>query len=206
MPHQNSPLLCLPAELRNQIYTSLFDLENKVEVPVAGRVTRPPLLKTCRSITEEASHLYYANSNFHATITPNNAADLISWLLSIGRKNSHAISEISISCDLSSATKLRCLEQQLRQAPPTPIADESMGVVSVQKDWEGFVARLLRLGVKASSVSLEVMDDGLEKYSHLDKYCISVYRFRQQQRFEADMLPRLKEAVEGEEVVERSEE
>ncbi|KAB2099165.1 hypothetical protein AG0111_0g12681 [Alternaria gaisen] len=48
----NSPLLCLPGEIRNRIYELAFRGEN---------ITRNALLKTCKQIEYEAKPIFYSN-------------------------------------------------------------------------------------------------------------------------------------------------
>jgi hypothetical protein len=61
MPDQDCPFLDLPPELRNRIYDLVFS-EFKLELVLSATQPRPPLLRTCRQIRQEASSLYYARS------------------------------------------------------------------------------------------------------------------------------------------------
>ncbi|KAK5111956.1 hypothetical protein LTR85_011703 [Meristemomyces frigidus] len=61
-----SPLLALPAELRNRIYE--FALLEQETVHVDDNLRRPALLDTCRQIRSEALRLWYTENAFLFTI------------------------------------------------------------------------------------------------------------------------------------------
>lgn len=59
----SSPLLSLPAELRNRIYREAFDQDSPVAVTTTT-FPEPPLLSTCKQIRNEGSQLFYADRIF----------------------------------------------------------------------------------------------------------------------------------------------
>ncbi|CAK3875519.1 Hypothetical predicted protein [Lecanosticta acicola] len=61
-PEKPSPILALPAELRDMIYCSLFNEENVQLIKPAYRF--PGLLLANKQIHREATGLFYANSTF----------------------------------------------------------------------------------------------------------------------------------------------
>ena len=73
-----SPLLRLPAELRNEIYHLVPTDPKNVQISTSG-YTRPALLNTCKSIRYEALHLFYTSNTFTLTIRSYNATPLLKW-------------------------------------------------------------------------------------------------------------------------------
>ncbi|KAK6388682.1 hypothetical protein LTR65_007355 [Meristemomyces frigidus] len=79
---QTSPLLALPPELRNQIYTAALTGEDIILVAENGvRQGQPGLLRTCRGISD-ALQLYYTNT-FRLTISDDRTATALAWLQSL---------------------------------------------------------------------------------------------------------------------------
>lgn len=75
---QESPLLDLPPELRNEIYR--YTLHASDWLVVDGRMPEEPgLLSACRQIRTEASPIYYFENWFHIWINDYNGE--VTWLL-----------------------------------------------------------------------------------------------------------------------------
>jgi hypothetical protein len=63
----SSPLLELPGELRNRIYRLCLVSEDAEPIAVISTsFPEPPLLSTCKEIREEASAIFYGESQFRA--------------------------------------------------------------------------------------------------------------------------------------------
>ncbi|KXT12866.1 hypothetical protein AC579_5388 [Pseudocercospora musae] len=84
---QASRLLCLPAELRNKIYTHLFESDPPLIKPT---YTLPGILKTCRQIFHEAVGLYYSATPFRCL----DESSTVSWLTTLPQKYLDLISEV----------------------------------------------------------------------------------------------------------------
>ena len=65
---QDSPLLNLSAELRNQIYNLVLVEDTAIEAH-GGSLGRPGLLQTCKQIEAEASQLFFASNRFMFHLT-----------------------------------------------------------------------------------------------------------------------------------------
>ncbi|KAI7285434.1 hypothetical protein KC345_g1719 [Hortaea werneckii] len=89
---QDSRLLALSPELRNIIYEEVLVDTNNIDIPKDGKLVRPPLLKVCRQVAEEASTLFYGLNRFKST--NNRLGDLPLWLVRLPlklRRNVNAI-------------------------------------------------------------------------------------------------------------------
>ena len=65
---QDSPLLNLSAELRNQIYTLVLVEDTAIHAH-GGSLGRPGLLRTCKQIEAEASQVFFAYNTFVSHLT-----------------------------------------------------------------------------------------------------------------------------------------
>ncbi|KAI6856964.1 hypothetical protein KC338_g8246 [Hortaea werneckii] len=93
-PAQGSGLLSLSPEMRNIIYEDvLVDAEN-IEIPKDGKLIRPPLLKICRQIAEEASTIFYGLNTF--TSTHNKLEGLPLWYARLPMKLRRSINAIDL--------------------------------------------------------------------------------------------------------------
>ncbi|KAK5120769.1 hypothetical protein LTR85_005835 [Meristemomyces frigidus] len=140
---QTSPLLSLPPELRNNIYSFALTPtnetpENEIEVPADGRLAHPSLLKVCKQITEEATELYYATTTFYLSFTPSDLSPVKSWLDIIGTKNATVIDRVVTVLDAHK-------EQEL-------IGRQSVGSGGQERKWDKTVAVLLQGGIRGSSI------------------------------------------------------
>lgn len=63
---QNSPLLCLPAELRNQKYR--YTLLESDPISVATQTREPALLQVCRQIHTQSLKVYWDDNTFSVPI------------------------------------------------------------------------------------------------------------------------------------------
>ncbi|USW48564.1 hypothetical protein Slin15195_G018830 [Septoria linicola] len=95
----SSPLMSLPAELRNHIYElALSDTVVKIENFREGynSINRSPgLILTCHQICREALGLYYSVARF--TMQYGEQSCLSSWLDSIGQERSDLIKSIDVN-------------------------------------------------------------------------------------------------------------
>ncbi|KAI7232433.1 hypothetical protein KC343_g1981 [Hortaea werneckii] len=89
---QDSRLLALSPELRNIVYEEVLVDTNSIDIPKDGKLIRPPLLKVCRQVAEEASTIFYGLNRFKST--NNRLGDLPLWLVRLPlklRRNINAI-------------------------------------------------------------------------------------------------------------------
>lgn len=64
MAQQDSPLLALPAELRQQIYLHALVSQDDIDYSVRGSRPTPPLLVTCHQVRKEALEMYFTVNSF----------------------------------------------------------------------------------------------------------------------------------------------
>ncbi|KAK3707354.1 hypothetical protein LTR37_012198 [Vermiconidia calcicola] len=100
-PTETSPLLSLAAELRNTVYRYALVSADPIE--------------TCKQVYQEASQIFYAENTFHYTALDGDCGPLASWLVSIGKKNAHAISRIVIGHKVSRAALDMMVEEQVNK-------------------------------------------------------------------------------------------
>ncbi|RMY08442.1 hypothetical protein D0868_04800 [Hortaea werneckii] len=93
-PAQDSRLLCLSPELRNIIYEEVLVEAENIEIPKNGKLIRPPILKVCQQIAEEASTIFYALNT--STPTLNNLERLPLWFARFPMKLRRSIKAISL--------------------------------------------------------------------------------------------------------------
>ncbi|KAI7340828.1 hypothetical protein KC315_g487 [Hortaea werneckii] len=91
---QDSRPLSLSPELRNIIYEEVLVLNNNIEIPWDGRLVRPPLLKVCRQVAEEASTIFYGLNRF--TSTNNSLEYLPLWCARMPLKSMRSIKVIDL--------------------------------------------------------------------------------------------------------------
>lgn len=93
-----SPLLSLPAELRNYIWELVVVRDQPIDAtPVAqyispsyvqGLVKQPPLSQVCRSVRQEVVSIFYGSNDFIAGLKfEQDAVNLEKWLTAIGERN-----------------------------------------------------------------------------------------------------------------------
>lgn len=82
------PLLRLPAELRNMIYTLVVTRDDPVRTLEDGKTyPEPELLATCRQIRQEARSVYYATNTFYCRVRDLDATTVFEF---VGRSSAHA--------------------------------------------------------------------------------------------------------------------
>ncbi|GAB1726771.1 hypothetical protein NU195Hw_Modified_33t1 [Hortaea werneckii] len=86
-PPQTSPLLTLPPELRNKIYSLALTSSTKLTPTPTGHLQRPALLKTNLQLRAETTQLWSAQSSFRIPLNPSNLSNLHAFLSNLGRAN-----------------------------------------------------------------------------------------------------------------------
>lgn len=84
---QDSPLLALAPELRNDIYRHVLVSDAAIDIGSESSATQPSILQTCRQIREEAESIYYHENIFAATASPYGMGNYLrvhGWLCKIG--------------------------------------------------------------------------------------------------------------------------
>ncbi|CAK1354206.1 uncharacterized protein RHO25_001975 [Cercospora beticola] len=106
-----SRLMSLPAELRNRVWTAVFegwtqriDYYNRAQKWTAADKAyrrQPPLLSTCKQIYAEAVGIYYSKAIFFTSIISSECADRVlrTWLYKIGSERAKLVR--NVRCHLS---------------------------------------------------------------------------------------------------------
>lgn len=119
LPKQTVAFLELPAEIRNRIYHYALVSDETRNVQEActtrrGRnngswkallaeecLQKPALLRTCTTVRNEATAIFYVLNNFHGVICPGGSdlasACTLAWLKAIGSVDRKLMSEIKIT-------------------------------------------------------------------------------------------------------------
>ncbi|KAK6389418.1 hypothetical protein LTR65_006799 [Meristemomyces frigidus] len=137
---QDSLLLQLSAELRNNIYSLALTSDEEIKVPADGRLARPALLKACTQIMQEATGLYYASNKFVLEFTPTDLSPVKLWLQTIGTKNAIVIDTLTTVLDANKEVVLSGRKQSSK--------------INYQRKWDDTVAALLGGGVRGTSILL----------------------------------------------------
>ena len=82
----SSPLLNLPAELRNTVYRLALTTDDAITINRDTFSQRIALLQTCRTIRDEATSIFYAESIFHLPLDGEQNAASLAWL-ELSRRN-----------------------------------------------------------------------------------------------------------------------
>ncbi|RMY69279.1 hypothetical protein D0863_06557 [Hortaea werneckii] len=86
--HQTSPLLTLPPELRNKIYSLALKSPSKTTPSSnTGHLKHPALLQTSVQIRTEATQMYFAQTTFQLPLNPSNLHPLHTFLETCGPAN-----------------------------------------------------------------------------------------------------------------------
>lgn len=93
---QSSPLLELPAELRNKIYFDVLVSEKPLGIAKQTHIydvrhKAPALLQTCRQIREEARTIFYSNNTFLALGVYSWIIDFFAWFKALEPKDALSI-------------------------------------------------------------------------------------------------------------------
>ncbi|KAK4888440.1 hypothetical protein LTR27_012663 [Elasticomyces elasticus] len=88
---KKSALLSLPPELRNRIYTLALSSAEPVIISLSDGLSKPSLLKVCRSVTAETTQLYYASNTFELHLAPRTSLVVVARLRTLGLKTCQAI-------------------------------------------------------------------------------------------------------------------
>ncbi|KAI6886153.1 hypothetical protein KC363_g1554 [Hortaea werneckii] len=100
---QDSRLLDLPPELRNSIYTHVLATDEVIQIPAAGKLTRPPLLRVCQQITDDATLLYYSCNRF--SISAGKRLKILRrWILSLEEKERKSLRTVTVTREVSGKT------------------------------------------------------------------------------------------------------
>ncbi|RMY58255.1 hypothetical protein D0865_02706 [Hortaea werneckii] len=84
---QTSPLLTLPPELRNKIYSLALTSPSKLTPSKTGHLKLPALLQTCVQIRLEATQMWFAQTTFQIPLNPSNLSNLHTFLETCGKAN-----------------------------------------------------------------------------------------------------------------------
>lgn len=91
-----SPLLQLPAELRNQIYHHALVAGQRIDVTGVTSPKEPGLLATCKQIRSEAQSTYYTDNVFHVVVDLKQQAENHHWLKALGETRVGLVKELRI--------------------------------------------------------------------------------------------------------------
>ncbi|GAB7359975.1 hypothetical protein MBLNU230_g7499t1 [Neophaeotheca triangularis] len=90
----NSPMASLSAELRNHIYSYIFD--DKYATALANGKTQHAICQTSRQLRQETLAMYYANTRFNAHLDDGPSTPLVQWLSHMDREMILSVREISL--------------------------------------------------------------------------------------------------------------
>ena len=171
---QTSKLFTIPRELRDQIYAHALVSEEKIEVPVAGKLPSPSLLQVCCQITKEASPIYYGQNCF-TTEVKDNMSHLLNWIQGMPRIVRCQIQTIEIRLSPSETTtsiiKSLLLDYVLRQ---TELAQQGQdpGLALCRQRLSTFeenVKALAIAGLQLSALRLrtdsQISDEGIPSFT-----------------------------------------
>ncbi|KAI6886344.1 hypothetical protein KC318_g15016 [Hortaea werneckii] len=101
--NQDSRLLDLPPELRNTIYTYVLATDDVIQIPASGKPIRPPILKVCQQITDDATLLYYSCNKF--SISAGKRLKILRrWILSLEVKERKCLGTVTVMREVSEKT------------------------------------------------------------------------------------------------------
>lgn len=89
--NQDSPLLSLPAELRNEIYTQVLVGTEDIDISSPTAHTQGALLDVCKQIRKEAAEIYYVENSFSLTTDDKATKRLKKWA---SKTNGYDVSRI----------------------------------------------------------------------------------------------------------------
>ncbi|KAK5735334.1 hypothetical protein LTR17_008186 [Elasticomyces elasticus] len=143
-----SPLLLLPPELRNEIYTLSLSCSQPIVVAEYIRPERPSLLKVCRSISAEATQLYYACNTFNVYLAPTASQTVDGWLSSLSRESYWAIQAIVFQADeMVDEAGVASLRYRISvpKGPPAQV---------VREKWSRVSQATVRCGIRVETVTI----------------------------------------------------
>ena len=103
--YQESSLLNLPAELRDEIYSLALSSDTPIVIPTSGKLARPALLRARKQVTSKAAIVYYSVNAFHEVIAQGSITGPEKWLQAIGKANASNITSLLIKFDMSEKLK-----------------------------------------------------------------------------------------------------
>ncbi|KAI7370787.1 hypothetical protein KC328_g17681, partial [Hortaea werneckii] len=104
--HQTSPLLTLPPELRNKIYSLALTSPSKTTPSKTGHLKHPALLQTCVQIRREATQMYFAQTTFQLHLNPSNPTPLHTFLETCGPANPAVLSKLELQYAVCAAAAM----------------------------------------------------------------------------------------------------
>ncbi|RMZ07191.1 hypothetical protein D0862_04350 [Hortaea werneckii] len=93
---QTSPLLTLPPELRNRIYSLALTSNSKINPTKTGLLKRPALLQTSHQIRAEATQMWFACNAFQLPLNPSHPTNLHNFLSSTGKANLAVLGKLEL--------------------------------------------------------------------------------------------------------------
>ncbi|RMY78732.1 hypothetical protein D0863_00526 [Hortaea werneckii] len=128
--NQDSKLLDLPPELRNNIYTYALATDDLIQIPASGKPTRPPLLQVCQQITADATLLYYSCNKFNIS-AGKRLKILRRWILSLEEKERKCLGPVTVTRDVSgkTATMVAELTTAIQQTENREKQAEVLGII-----------------------------------------------------------------------------
>ncbi|KAK6410247.1 hypothetical protein LTR81_015523 [Elasticomyces elasticus] len=143
---KKSPLLQLPSELRNRIYTLTLSSAEPVIISLSTGLPKPSLLKVCRSVTAETTQLYYACNTFNVHLAPTTSMTFAGWFCALSRNSCQAIRAIVLEVDEWMAEAGIAYWYKGPESPPACV---------VREDWGLFCRAIVKAGIPANRVRVE---------------------------------------------------
>jgi len=165
---QQTPLLSIPAEVRNKIYQlSLVNEDVVLDVKILSTPTEPALLATCRQIRHEASSIFYGENTFHTDITVGTSLKMVDerapcrWLASLGMARCGLLGDLRITTtfrtrgpsvyfDSTSQLDTVLIRRAMTMVPPSALKRYKNTKCSM----DTIISTLCDLGVRVPVISL----------------------------------------------------
>ncbi|GAB1737075.1 hypothetical protein NU219Hw_g759t1 [Hortaea werneckii] len=169
---QDSRLLSLSPELRNIIYEEVLVATNNINIPKDGKLVRPPLLKVCRQVAEEASTIFYGLNRFKST--NNRLEDLPLWFARLPLKLRRSINAIDLCYETDTDVNIVAHELHAerplgyRRSDQTPIDIAERRFMSANKKFLDTAFQMALLGLDLNAFRLlpqpPISDSGCDPF------------------------------------------
>ena len=127
---QNSPLLKLPAELRNKVYRSILIADDEININMRDIQAYTRILNVCTQIRTEASEIFYGENTFRITDAERQQPDTASFLQEAGIQNIAKISTLTVDLALPKwESKARAVAEFLEENNHEAAAQDLRGYI-----------------------------------------------------------------------------
>lgn len=103
--NQDTPLLELPAELRNQIYRYALVSNGAIRIRRQEYKSHTALLKVCSQIRKEAIKIFFTENRFRSISNDHRLGTTFKWMEMIGKENAACILQLAIRIKIAERCK-----------------------------------------------------------------------------------------------------